>query len=165
MAGKRALSPIAENRKVETPKSLIFRGPLFGCCHHKATLRPSRHKRADPPASLVRLTGRAPRSMMRTKPPGLAVALSHRAGNCCVCILVGCPDALESRPRPAGGDLRLPGGLPLPVLPVRVLPAARRRGQPPGHCLLRVAACAPRGPRLSVHPTPGGLCPPGDFGG
>ena len=41
--GLRALSHITENRKVEAPKSLIFRDPIFGFCLQKATLRQSCH--------------------------------------------------------------------------------------------------------------------------
>ncbi len=37
-----ALSQITENRKVEAPKPLIFRDPIFGFCLQKATLRQSR---------------------------------------------------------------------------------------------------------------------------
>ena len=37
-----ALSQITENRKVEAPKALIFRDPIFGFCLQKATLRQSR---------------------------------------------------------------------------------------------------------------------------
>jgi hypothetical protein len=39
--GKTALSQTTENRKVEAPKSLIFRDPIFGFCLQKATLRQS----------------------------------------------------------------------------------------------------------------------------